>query len=91
MEGMSAIFAAVAIAAPLTVALVQAVKASLKPSSVDQTRLAPALSVASGVGIVCLLVVSDIIDVSWGAALLTGLITGLTASGFYSGTKTVLT
>lgn len=82
MDNLNAVFAAVAIASPMAMAVVALAKQQGLPD-----RLAPVASVAAGVIMVVLLMLADAIDITLGQSALTGLLAGLTASGVYSGGK----
>lgn len=82
LDTMQSVFAAVAVAAPLTIALVSLLKQQGLPD-----RFAPAMSLLSGLAMVALMMLASVLDLTWGQAALTGVVTGLTASGAYSGVK----
>jgi hypothetical protein len=84
MNNLESVFAAVAIAAPIAIALVSLLK---QQGMAD--RLAPVASVAAGVVVVVLLMLADAIAITLGQSALTGLLSGLTASGTYSGAKAI--
>lgn len=86
LDAMQSVFAAVAIAAPLTIALVSLLKQQGLPD-----RFAPVASLLSGLVMVALMMLAAVLDLTWGQAGLTGVITGLTASGAYSGIKAART
>ena len=44
-----------------------------------------------GLGAVALMMLAAVLDLTWGQASLTGVVTGLTASGAYSGIKAART
>lgn len=86
LDGMQSIFAAVAIAAPLTMALVELIKRQGLPD-----RFAPITALLSGLAMVALMMLADVLTLDWGQVALTGVIAGLTASGVYSGVRAVKT
>jgi predicted RND superfamily exporter protein len=69
--------------APVVLALVAAVRQAVNLP----TRFLPLLAVALGVAWNLGLKGADVPDINWGTAAILGVLSGLSASGLYSGTK----
>jgi len=76
------LLAIVGLAAPITIGLVELIKRQGLP-----TKFAPAITMLSALVITALLVIGDVATLTAGQTVLTGVLTGLTAAGVYSGLK----
>lgn len=83
-DALTEIMTAVAVTATFVLAFVEFVKQQGVPS-----KYLPLVNVAAGVVIVLGANASGIIDLPWAQQLFAGVVSGLTAGGFYSGQKAV--
>lgn len=82
MDNMQSVLAAVAICTPMTLAVVQGVKNMGLPD-----RWAPALALLCGLVMIALCALAEVVDLTWGQTALTGVLTGLSSAGLYSGVR----
>lgn len=86
MENLTAVLGTFIVLTPVCVGLVAVVK---KMNIINETRYAPLVSVVIGLGLAAL--ASTLVPaLTWGAVVLGGLALGLSASGLYSGAKTIV-
>jgi hypothetical protein len=84
-EELGNVLAAVGATASFVLALVEFAKRQGLPD-----RFAPVASLASGVLIIVLAGLSGVFELTWAQQAFAGLLAGLTAGGFYSGSKAIV-
>ena len=84
---MDTILAIMLIATPIVLGLTQGVKQMLVHSLINESRIAFPVSLILGVIVCFMLVLADVTEASYRESLLAGVLSGMSASGLYSGQK----